>query len=171
MMLRPLLFSSSAAQSRHLCSVVLAQPKLVGMITAYQDQTAYALPVARLRTSSTSLVSTLKTKSLLILHTSIFHRAARYLASFAITKRYFLLLSSLQESERLRIQLLEDDVWISPHNPQYNRIFIFEEREEAQYVLRPSLALAKFGPSENKIVGYWIKALPLLSFIAVPKGC
>ena len=77
-------------------------------------------------------------------------------------------LIQLQEDERLRIQLLEDDVWISPHNPQYNRIFIFEEREEAQYVLRPSLALANLGLREQY---RWLldQSTPIVAFYRGPQ--
>ena len=145
----PLLEVSCSVSSSMLGGVVTHNQKLVGMITAYQDQTTYALPVDRLRSSSLRLGLHVEEEvTQYSIHSDI-PQGSEVIAMFRNHKKVFPPLIQLQEKERLRIQLLEDDVWISPHHPQYNRIFIFEEREGAHYVLQPSQTLANLGLREQ----------------------
>lgn len=141
----PLLKLSCPISSSMLGGVVTHNQKLVGMITAYQDEITYALPVERLKTSALQLGLHIEDEVALYSAHSDIPKGSEVLGIFRDYKKVSPPLIGLQANERIRIQLLEDDVWISPYNPQYNRIFIFEEREGAQYVLQPSLSLANLG--------------------------
>ena len=145
----PLLKLSCPISSSMLGGVVTHNQKLVGMITAYQDELTYALPLERLKTSPLQLGLHIEDEVALYSAHSDIPKGSDVLGIFRDYKKVSPPLIGLQENERLRIQLLEDDVWISAHNPQYNRIFIFEEREGAQYVLQPSLSLAHLGLREQ----------------------
>ena len=145
----PLLKLSCPISSSMLGGAVTHNQKLVGMLTAFQDQTTYALPVDRLRSSLTQLGLHIENEVAIYSTHRDIPKGSDVLAIFRNHKKVNPPLVQLQEDERLRVQLLEDDVWISPHKPQYNRIFISEEREEAQYVLQPSLTLANLGLREQ----------------------
>ena len=164
----PLLKLSCPISSSMLGGVVTHNQKLVGMITAYQNRITYALPLERLKASSLQLGLHVEDEIALYSAHSDIPKGSEVLGIFRDYKKVFPPLIGLHESERLRIQLLEDDVWISPHNPQYNRIFIFEEREEAQYVLQPSLSLANLGLREQD---RWLpdQSTPIVAFYRGPQ--
>ena len=159
----PLLKLSCPISSSMLGGVVTHNQKLVGMITAYQDEITYALPLERLKTSALQLGLHIEDEVARYSAHSDIPKGSEVLGIFRNYKKVSPPLIGLQENERLRIQLLEDDVWISPHSPQYNRIFIFEEREGAQYVLQPSLSLANLGLREQD---RWLpdQSTPIVAF-------
>ena len=145
----PLLKLSCPSSSSMLGGVVTHNQKLVGMITAFQGRITYALPVERLKSSSLQLGLHIEDEVVLYSTHSDIPKGSEVLGIFRDYKKVYPPLIQLHENERLRVQLLEEDVWISPQTPQYNRIFIFEEKDEAQYVLQPSLSLANLGLREQ----------------------
>ena len=146
----PLLQTSCRISSSMLGGAVITpEQELVGMITAFDNDSTYVLPVHRLRSTTAELGLQVHEEQVTYSTHSDIPVGSEVLAIFREYKESSPPLIQLLEDERLRVRLLDDDVWISPHNPQYNRISIFEERDGAQYVLRPSAILAQMGLREH----------------------
>ena len=142
----PLLKISCVTSSSMSGGAVLNQQKeLVGMLIVHEEKHSYALPSHRIRPTTAELGIHIQEEKIIYsgqidlpINTEVLSISRQY-------KKVSLPLIQPLEDERIRIQTVEDDVWISPIIHQYNSITIFEEREGMQLVLRPSKKQANLG--------------------------
>jgi hypothetical protein len=126
-------------------AVVNQKKELVGMLIANEESHSYALPIHRLRKSSAEIGIHVQEEKVIYSVQPDLPVGTEVISISRQYKKASLPLIQPIEEERIRVQTVEDDVWISPVVHHYNSITIFEEKENIQLVLRPSQKQASLG--------------------------